>query len=97
MNTCRICGCTDHDCTWCVVLTDEPCHWVEPDLCSACASFGTRDEIAAYFRGRQALQMARRRSGRAPGFLPLSDHGRAMLRVAVRLQLQRRNTADKPL
>lgn len=34
---CRECGCTDDDCTDCVERTGEPCTWVEPDLCSACA------------------------------------------------------------
>ncbi|MCD6405486.1 MAG: hypothetical protein J7M19_06640, partial [Planctomycetes bacterium] len=31
---CRVCGCTEFE----PCLTAEgPCHWVEPDLCSACA------------------------------------------------------------
>jgi hypothetical protein len=34
--TCRVCGCTDEDCRQCIRKTGEPCHWVEPDLCSAC-------------------------------------------------------------
>ena len=34
---CRICGCTDSDCRKCIKLTGKPCHWVEDDLCSACA------------------------------------------------------------
>ncbi len=34
--TCRVCGCTDGDCSLCVARTGVPCHWVEPDLCSAC-------------------------------------------------------------
>jgi PRTRC genetic system protein E len=34
---CRVCGCTDNDCLQCVAKTGEPCHWVEEDLCSACA------------------------------------------------------------
>lgn len=34
---CRVCGCTDDDCRQCIEKTGEPCHWVEPDLCSACA------------------------------------------------------------
>ncbi len=34
---CRICGCTDDDCRQCIEKTGEPCYWVEPDLCSACA------------------------------------------------------------
>lgn len=35
---CRECGCTEDDCSSCVERTGEPCHWVEPDLCSACAT-----------------------------------------------------------
>lgn len=35
---CRICACTDHDCSQCIEKTGEPCYWVEPDLCSACAT-----------------------------------------------------------
>jgi hypothetical protein len=35
--SCRVCGCTDDDCSSCVLRTGEPCHWVETDLCSACA------------------------------------------------------------
>ena len=34
---CRECGCTDDNCEQCVEATGEPCTWVEPDLCSACA------------------------------------------------------------
>ena len=33
---CRVCGCTDDDCSRCIERTGEPCHWIEPDLCSAC-------------------------------------------------------------
>jgi hypothetical protein len=33
---CRVCGCTDEDCSGCVRRTGEPCSWVEADLCSAC-------------------------------------------------------------
>ncbi len=35
---CRHCGCTDSDCRKCIEKTGEPCHWEEPDLCSACLS-----------------------------------------------------------
>jgi hypothetical protein len=38
MRSCRICGCTDLDCSVCIERTGEPCHWVEEDLCSACAA-----------------------------------------------------------
>ena len=34
---CRVCGCTDEDCSQCIEKTGSPCHWVAPDLCSACA------------------------------------------------------------
>lgn len=43
--TCRVCGCTEDDCGECVEETGEPCHWVEPDLCSRCA--GGQDQTAA--------------------------------------------------
>lgn len=35
---CRVCGCTDADCSRCVAITGQPCSWVEDDLCSACAT-----------------------------------------------------------
>jgi hypothetical protein len=34
---CRQCGCTDDNCEQCIEKTGEPCHWVQEDLCSACA------------------------------------------------------------
>ena len=40
VNRCRVCGCTDDDCSGCFMRTGEPCHWVEDDLCSACAGRG---------------------------------------------------------
>ena len=36
VRTCRVCGCTDDDCSICIERTGEPCHWVAGDLCSAC-------------------------------------------------------------
>jgi len=33
---CRVCGCTEADCSGCIAKTGQPCTWVEPDLCSAC-------------------------------------------------------------
>lgn len=33
---CRVCGCTEVDCSGCIERTGEPCTWVEQDLCSAC-------------------------------------------------------------
>jgi len=38
---CRVCGCHDSDCQQCIELTGEPCHWVAPDLCSACVEART--------------------------------------------------------
>lgn len=33
---CRVCGCTNQDCSGCIERTGEACYWVEHDLCSAC-------------------------------------------------------------
>jgi hypothetical protein len=35
---CRVCGCTDDDCRFCILLTGQPCSWAEPGLCSACVA-----------------------------------------------------------
>lgn len=35
--TCRVCKCTEFNCTQCIEKTGSACHWVEKDLCSACA------------------------------------------------------------
>lgn len=34
---CRICGCTDADCSECIAISGAPCWWVSDDLCSLCA------------------------------------------------------------
>jgi hypothetical protein len=34
---CRVCGCTDEDCSGCIERTGEPCGWAAADLCTACA------------------------------------------------------------
>lgn len=36
VRTCRICGCTEENCSQCIEKTGEPCYWIEEDLCSAC-------------------------------------------------------------
>jgi hypothetical protein len=36
LRSCRVCGCTQENCSQCVAKTGEPCYWVEEDLCSAC-------------------------------------------------------------
>lgn len=33
---CRVCGCTQEDCSQCIARTGSPCSWVQKDLCSAC-------------------------------------------------------------
>jgi hypothetical protein len=38
--SCRVCGCTEEDCSGCVERTGQPCWWAEPDLCSACVPAG---------------------------------------------------------
>lgn len=38
--SCRVCGCTDEDCSQCIEKTGAPCYWVEHDLCSACQTAG---------------------------------------------------------
>jgi hypothetical protein len=54
---CRVCGCTDLDCSQCVARSGLSCYWVEPRLCSACAAEIVRlvadgpDEIAALAEG----------------------------------------------
>lgn len=39
---CRVCGCTNEDCSQCVEKTGDACSWVEEDLCSACVPQGAR-------------------------------------------------------
>jgi hypothetical protein len=87
MSTCRICGCVDDDCTWCVVLTGQSCSWTEFDLCSACADMGNTDEERAKRRGRIAHDKAYARH--APGADALFAHRDRMLRVWSRLRCRR--------
>lgn len=37
LSRCRVCGCTDLDCSQCIAATGRPGSWAEPDLCSRCA------------------------------------------------------------
>jgi len=90
--TCRICGCVDSDCFWCITLTGEPCAWEYPDLCTACASYGSNDHERARLRGRHAMRKAKRR--RAPGAASLREHGRQCLRVAVRIAADNRKAVS---
>lgn len=44
---CRVCGCTEADCTQCVKAQGYPCEWVDIDLCSRCANEMEQKESAA--------------------------------------------------
>lgn len=37
-HACKVCGCTDKDCSACIRKTGKTCSWVSKDLCSACAN-----------------------------------------------------------
>lgn len=47
VRSCRVCGCTEDDCSGCIERTGEPCYWVAADLCSACVSTQTEALIIA--------------------------------------------------
>jgi hypothetical protein len=38
MGTCKICGCTDNNCSQCIEKTGEACYWVDcsHEICSRC-------------------------------------------------------------
>jgi hypothetical protein len=63
---CRVCKCTDDDCSQCVAKTGAPCFWYEPDLCSACApkAFELTDALR---------EQARELGYRAPETLTAAD------------------------
>ena len=60
---CRVCGCTDDDCSECIERTGKPCHWVEEDLCSACADDWLFAEVImlTLAEGRISISMIQRR------------------------------------
>ncbi len=43
---CKYCGCTDDNCSGCIERTGEPCYWVAPNVCSACAEKERQTEEA---------------------------------------------------
>lgn len=63
---CRVCGCTDDDCRQCIAVTGRPCHWVAPDLCSACVLPAEPSTPPAAI-GDQAKFRFRRVGTRRPG------------------------------
>jgi hypothetical protein len=44
--SCRVCNCTDDDCSGCVARTGAPCAWIAEDLCSACDRSTECEDIA---------------------------------------------------
>lgn len=36
LRKCKVCGCSDDNCTRCIQRTGKPCYWIAGDLCSAC-------------------------------------------------------------
>lgn len=44
---CRVCKCTEDDCSQCIEKIGKPCWWIEPDLCSACAPKGHEESVLA--------------------------------------------------
>ena len=49
MQSCRVCGCTDFDCSKCIEKTGEPCYWVDANLCSACEGETRNIAVACHF------------------------------------------------
>jgi hypothetical protein len=72
---CRVCKCTDDDCSQCIAKTGEPCAWVEPDLCSACDT-----DAAAELRAR-GLDLAAMNRGRLASGLPTISAVQALARL----------------
>ena len=46
VQTCRVCGCWQYDA--CLGENGETCHWVEADLCSACADGSAPPHVAGH-------------------------------------------------
>ena len=47
---CRVCGCTDNDCTECVLAMGEPCYWIDDShtLCSRCVDYLDACDISTH-------------------------------------------------
>ena len=65
--SCRACGCTEDNAC---VVDGQPCWWVEPDLCSACAGMQPASEpqvvdlVAALRASVEAAKQRREEAGR---------------------------------
>lgn len=44
---CRICGCSEDNCSQCIQRTGRPCSWVAENLCSACKETAAVIDAAA--------------------------------------------------
>jgi hypothetical protein len=76
---CRVCGCTDRDCAQCIQKTGRPCHWVAPDLCSACVDVtDTADRYSA--------DIARVTEQLGGGVLPIDPGNIDWIRAHIRVE-----------
>jgi len=76
-DSCRVCGCTEDDCSQCVEKTGEPCSWIAPGLCSACVDDVADDAHHGF--GDAALAHAApvaqtTRGGKDALFAPKGEH-----------------------
>jgi hypothetical protein len=76
-DACRVCGCTEDDCSQCVEKTGEPCTWIAPGLCSACVDDVADDAHHGF--GDAALAHAApvaqtTRGGKDALFAPKGEH-----------------------
>lgn len=64
---CRVCGCTEEDCSGCRARTGEACHWVDETrtLCSACA--GDAAPVAPSKRKRASGSARRKKAKEKEG------------------------------
>jgi hypothetical protein len=74
---CRICGCTDVDCSQCIAKTGQPCHWLASDLCSAC-----RDDLP-----EPAVADQRKAQDIVDVFKPLAEVAARLLKCSAVLKL----------
>lgn len=59
LRACRVCGRTEFDAC---IVDGVPCHWVGPDLCSACAGIHDAEDAPAarFVEGRPVLKLRSR-------------------------------------
>src|ERR1043166_6382785 len=45
---CRVCGCTDEDCSQCIAFVGAPCSWIDEDhtICSRCVDALATNDLA---------------------------------------------------